>query len=1715
MYRLLWLVAWLTLLTGGAAYAQTQTIVSNLDNASPGDDISGYSPVALSGGAYHTARQKFILGDSSAADKGWTVTEVTIHMRFDAGETLSAPSVVVCDTYTNNACVPFQLASRSGTGGRDMTYRHAGVGISGEANVRLKPADATSSAHMFLRLAGDASESMRLAGSSIHDYVNVVSQSLGSAEIRPPLRIKIRGREGRPVIPPIPPKGPDPATISSTKLTSSPPRWRIPSSGADVQDVYGAGDQLTYVVEYNEAVAVSGTPGLKIHVGDAERTAQFVSIDGTDKLLTFAYTVRSSDAQDDNGPHVAAGDLNGGRITTGSNDDELSFRVAAGRRHGAVMASAAHKIDPSRSGPRAKRLAVTSMPSQPGNFYGYKDTIEITLTMSSLVSVSGQPSALFRMGSRSTNLRRARYASGSGTTMLVFTYTVVKTDLDEDGLYLIGPKDNVTSGTGGIELVGGSIDRGNVDLIHRGGGTQAGHKVNGTLNVPSPPGAVMMLTAARALEGKALDGALRITWKDPLRDARLDFHGFEYRVAPTDFIGGATWISAGITYEDRATFTCPCWAHARNLTYGKEHIVEVRALSSEGPGEIGQAKETPQASKQPSAVRNLWAETSGGTGITVTWDPPESPGWQSVQRYEYRWTGGDPEAWAHLSHVTTDLSFHNLKPKLAYTIKVRAFNDYGAGPLSSATAMLDMTPPRLTRAEVGGATLVMSYDSGLAIVAPEGGSFAVRAGENVTIVTGTRVSGSRVLLTLNPAVMAGDRVTLDYTPGYTRIQDPAGNEAEALDDRPVTNRTGGSGLDLDPPAVVVEGGGAAGAIIVIDYNEPLGTGVQVPTRSFFVTSPPFNGVVRDIQHVDVCGQKVVLTLARPLPFGFGALVAYSPGLEGQVQDRAGNVAAPISGEILMWNEDITDCNGRSPDVDDPSDAENLGGTDPPSGGGGGGGAVGGGPTAGAPGASESLLEAELFSTAAVATEGGPLVIRVRRSGGLAYAAYGYIGVTDSAVPEVTAASVGRSDGLGRSRLEFATGATEATVTVIPAFDGERGEGRVITATLESVDVEIGGAVRAYELGPAALEFSVTDADAMLSVSDAWADAESAALVFSVRLDRTRDVPVRVDYATEDGTARAGEDYTAVSGTLEIEAGGRAATVTVPLLTVSHLTGERTLVLRLSNARNARLENGTATGTIHNADPLLQAWLSRFGRTVGTHVVDAVGTRLRGAPGVESHVTVGGYRLPLEKNTAGAPAATTPEGGSERALAARLWGPLPGGTSPGAEPEGRLAALVTGLAGVLGVGRAPTGGAAAAGSWADQPAGDPRLGQSQPLHVPTLRQVLVGSSFRLNVSGDPRDSATPRLTAWGQFAGTTFDGRDGALTLGGDVLTGTLGVDGEWERWLAGVAVSHSRGDGSSTSAGNDGDRELENALTSLHPYLRYAVNERLDVWGVLGYGWGDVTLQPGPGATLETGTTLVMGAFGGRGLLLAAADTGGFQLATRTDAMLTRTTSDAVAGLQASEADAHRLRLVLEGTREVTWSEGRRLTPAVEIGLRHDWGDAETGFGLELGGRVHYADPRLGLTIEAAVRGLLVHEDSDYGEWGASGSLRLAPGPDGQGLALTLSPTWGAAASGVEGLWSRQTTVGLALPGGPRSATGRVHAEVSYGITAFDTGLVTPYAGTVLAAGAARTYRVGTRLELTGGWTTGVRLSLEGQRQEPVGPQPVNQGLQFQAAWGF
>ena len=127
-------------------------------------------------------------------------------------------------------------------------------------------------------------------------------------------------------------------------------------------------------------------------------------------------------------------------------------------------------------------------------------------------------------------------------------------------------------------------------------------------------------------------------------------------------------------------------------------------------------------------------------------------------------------------------------------------------------------------------------------------------------------------------------------------------------------------------------------------------------------------------------------------------------------------------------------------------------------------------------------------------------------------------------------------------------------------------------------------------------------------------------------------------------------------------------------------------------------------------------------------------------------------------------------------------------------------------------------------------------------------------------------------------------------------------------------------------------------------------------------------------------------------------------------------------GLAAADARTRRLRLALEGSREVKL-DGGVLTPSLEIGLRHDGGDAETGSGLELGGGLRWAGLK-GFSVEVRARGLLAHEEHDYEEWGVSASIGLSPGEGDRGLSMRVGSAWGAASGGVERLWSQRALSG-------------------------------------------------------------------------------------------
>jgi hypothetical protein len=109
--------------------------------------------------------------------------------------------------------------------------------------------------------------------------------------------------------------------------------------------------------------------------------------------------------------------------------------------------------------------------------------------------------------------------------------------------------------------------------------------------------------------------------------------------------------------------------------------------------------------------------------------------------------------------------------------------------------------------------------------------------------------------------------------------------------------------------------------------------------------------------------------------------------------------------------------------------------------------------------------------------------------------------------------------------------------------------------------------------------AVSIASALLAEGNAGTKSMS----LTITLATATPVRVSVVYATADGTATAGSDYTATSGTLVFAPGQTSKTVAVPILGDTGDESDETFSVTLSNPVNATLGTATATGTITNND----------------------------------------------------------------------------------------------------------------------------------------------------------------------------------------------------------------------------------------------------------------------------------------------------------------------------------------------------------------------------------------------------------------------------------------------------------------------------------------------------------------------------------------------------
>lgn len=179
---------------------------------------------------------------------------------------------------------------------------------------------------------------------------------------------------------------------------------------------------------------------------------------------------------------------------------------------------------------------------------------------------------------------------------------------------------------------------------------------------------------------------------------------------------------------------------------------------------------------------------------------------------------------------------------------------------------------------------------------------------------------------------------------------------------------------------------------------------------------------------------------------------------------------------------------------------------------------------------------------------------------------------------------------------LASGVIQATVRDTTGADGTDTLFNVEQLRFSDVTVPVTGG------GGGGRTISVADA------SIAEGNSGTREMVFRVALSSASPTQVRVNYATADGTAVAGQDYTATSGTLIFAPGQRERTVSVVVRGDTAVEANETLRLQLSAPVGATIGQGVATGTIQNDD---EAAADDWPNTVVGAPWMAVGTSRRG------------------------------------------------------------------------------------------------------------------------------------------------------------------------------------------------------------------------------------------------------------------------------------------------------------------------------------------------------------------------------------------------------------------------------------------------------------------------------------------------------------------------
>ncbi len=383
-----------------------------------------------------------------------------------------------------------------------------------------------------------------------------------------------------------------------------------------------------------------------------------------------------------------------------------------------------------------------------------------------------------------------------------------------------------------------------------------------------------------------------------------------------------------------------------------------------------------------------------------------------------------------------------------------------------------------------------------------------------------------------------------------------------------------------------------------------------------------------------------------------------------------------------------------------------------------------------------------------------------------------------------------------------------------------------------------------------------------------------------------------------------------------------------------------------------------------------------------------------------------------------------------------------------------------------------------------------LGDSDPTyrlgHTLTRERLFHGSSFRhMAQSGSG-------VAIWGRGAMSRIRGADGALNLEGHVQSWMMGVDLIGDRGGLGVLVSHSRSEGEHAVATDEGT--LSGDLIGIYPNACYALTSGMTTWAVAGIGRGSMTVERVSG---RIEMQMVGGGIYGR---IRSVPERGLELGIRSDALMVQMSASATEELPEDRTQVTRLRLGLQGMiRGIRLGARSTIEPLAEVALRHDGGDAETGFGIDLRVGIVFLAPASGLSMEVSARSVLTHQDRILQEQGVAGMVTWDTRPQSrEGFEIRLEHTIGTDALGqTERFLHSEAIQPRYTSHSPDYPAGDIRLQAGYGFVLFSKEVTLQPEVSFSGWGPQRRYEMGWNITRARERRTNVQLFVGATGQAP------------------